>query len=454
MPTTQLTRRQFMMGCSAAIAAMAGARITQVAFADPLAPGAYNDETLVVVFLRGAWDALNVVPPIAGADRGYYETARTSLKVPTSGTGAALPLNAQFGLHPSMTPLLNFYQAGKLAIVHACGLNYDTRSHFDAQNFIELGTPGQKNTPNGWITRHLQSATNLPTGIVLPALSAGSSQPTSLLSYADDVAMTSPTSFAFAGNYKYKELQRTSLRNMYNGDTMWLHQAGKHTLDVVGAVEAAAPGTYTPANGAIYPTGSFGDNLKVIAQIMKFNLGRRVATIDLGGWDTHEYQGVTPGQYMPNLLDTLSRGLAAFYTDLDGCGAQNYASRFTIAVLSEFGRRLRQNANGGTDHGHGSVVLVMGGAVVGGQIYGTWPGLQTDQLYDRADLAVTTDYRQVLSEILVRRLENNNLSTICPGYTGYQPMGIVRDRTPVPPPASYTNKIFLPLVNNGATSCP
>ncbi len=172
MPRT-LTRRSFLAGACGAAMSLAGSRLTSLAVSIPHDSTAYSQERLVVVFLRGGWDALNVVPPIGGADRGYYQQERPNLQIPTSGTGAALNLNGQFGLHPAMAPLHALYQAGKLAIIHAAGLTSDTRSHFDAMQFMELGTPGVKTTTTGWLTRHLQSAPNLPPTIVLPALSSG-----------------------------------------------------------------------------------------------------------------------------------------------------------------------------------------------------------------------------------------------------------------------------------------
>lgn len=456
--TIQLTRRGFLVGCSGAIAAMAGARLTNVAFSAPdQASASYNSEILVSVFLRGGWDALNVVPPLGGADRAAYEAARDDLVLPTSGTGALLHLDSQFGLHPAMAPLFSLYQAGHVAVIHAVGLNNDTRSHFDAMQYIELGTPGNKSTNTGWITRHLQSATNLPPTILIPAISTGGSMPTSLLNSTEAVSMNSPSSFDFAGYWRYEYDQRLTLRRLYDGDT-WLYRAGLKTLDTVDIVESANPGTYTPANGAVYPGGSFGDQLKAIAQMIKMNIGLRVATIDLGGWDTHEYQGNASGGYMAGLLGTLAQGLAAFYIDLNGSGCANYTSRLTTVVMSEFGRRLRENASHGTDHGHGSVMLVMGGAVKGGKVYGQWPGLSNAQLYDGADLAVTTDYRRVLSEILLRRLGNTNLAAVFPGYTYGTPLDFVVDGYPVspPPPANLTHKTFMPLISSPdmAASCP
>jgi len=439
----RLTRRQFLIGCSSAIAAMAGSRLTRVALAAPGAGDDTNSEVLVVIFLRGGWDALNVVPPIDGSDRGYYEGARTELQIPTSGEGALLQLNSQFGLHPSMGPLYDLYQQGSLAVVHAVGLTSDTRSHFDAMQFIELGTPGDKNTTTGWITRHLESSPSLPGTILIPAISAGSSQALSFLGSHEAVAMSSPNDFSFRGHWDYEDAQRTALRSIYNGDT-WLYQAGTQTLDAVDLIESLDPGDYTPANGAVYPSGSFGDNLQAIAQMIKMGVGLRVATIDLGGWDTHENQGDGSGGYLSGLLAELAGGLGAFYMDLSGAGASNYTSRLTLTVQSEFGRRLRENASHGTDHGHGSVMMVMGGNVNGGQVYGIWPGLQIQQLYDGADLAVTTDYRQVLSEILIQRCGNPNTEYVFPGYTGYTPLGLVRSGSVIPPGFDY--HLYLPDV--------
>ncbi|MEM7051908.1 MAG: DUF1501 domain-containing protein [Acidobacteriota bacterium] len=422
------TRRGFLVGCSAAIAGMAGARFNSLALG-----GGPNDEIFVSVFLRGGMDGLNFVPPIGGVDRGLYETARPRLQVPATGPDAALPLGTEpFGLHPSAAPLHDLFQNGNLAIVHAAGLDYDTRSHFDAMDFMELGTPGSRSTNDGWLTRHFASATNLPAEIIVPSLAIGSNQHLSLLGNRETLNMNDPDDFRIdRGPSAWRETQRIALRRLYNLDDTELHATGRQALDAMDIVELSDAGDYTPANGAEYPNTSFGNHLQTVAQMIKKDLGVRVATVDLGGWDTHDGQGDGSGGYFAGLVDQLARGLAALYLDLDGPGGSNYTSRLTVCVQSEFGRRLRENADRGSDHGHGNVMMVMSGNANGG-LYGAWPGLATDQLFDNADLAITTDYRRVLSEILIRRMGNNKLGEVFPGYSGYSPLGLVSgpDLTP------------------------
>ncbi|MEZ4862956.1 MAG: DUF1501 domain-containing protein [Caldilineaceae bacterium] len=457
----QISRRGFMVGCSAAIASMAGGRLGYVAFGSPEQEP--NQDICIVVFLRGAMDGLSAVAPIAGDDRGLYEASRNDIALPISGANAALPLNDLLGIHAAGAPLHELYQDKKLAVIHAAGLTSDTRSHFDAMQYMELGTPGSKTATSGWLTRHLQSAGNLPADVVMPALSVGNLQPTSLAGSTEAIGMTSPNSFNFGGNWRYSDGQRLALRKMYTGSD-WLHTAGLQTLDAIDVVEYGNPGNYTPENGAVYPNGSFSTNLKTIAQMIKLQLGLQVATVDLGGWDTHEYQGDRGGGYFSNQLGNLAGSLAAFMTDLSNSNGTDHTQRITIVVMSEFGRTFKQNASRGTDHGHGNVMFVLGGQVNGGAVYGSWPGLSVDQLYDKRDLAITTDYRRVLSEILIRRLGNNHLGYIFPGYTDYQPLGIVRGTdltpdygtatptpTPTPLPGSTiptgaTKNLYLPII--------
>ncbi len=407
MPSLKFTRRHFLQGCSSAIAALAGARLTNAAFAQQDDPA----DTLVVVFLRGGWDALNVVAPIAGDDRGYYEAARPDIKITN-----LLPLNDQFGMHPALAPLHELYQQGKMAAIHAVGLNYDTRSHFDAMEYIELGTPGSKSTTSGWITRYLQST---GTTSILPALSTIGA-PSSLLNYVPTVNLNDPGDFSQWDN-GLAVSQQKALRQMYNGETL-LHRAGLRTLESLDIVHPLVEQEYQPSNGASYNDDELSQQLKTVARMIKLDAGLRVATVDYGGWDTHEYETDGNGGYIAELLGNLASGLSNFYLDLDS----GYTDRLSVVVISEFGRRLVQNEDYGTDHGHGNVMFTLGGGVNGGQVYGTWPGLHNDQLYDHADLAITTDYRQVLSELLARRLQNTNAGMIFPGFAPSGELGIFR----------------------------
>jgi uncharacterized protein (DUF1501 family) len=405
MPSSKLTRRDFLQGCSSAITALAGARLTNLSFARQDSPA----DTLVVIFLRGGWDALNVVPPIDGDDRGFYESARPNIKITD-----LIPLNEQFGLHPALAPLQDLYQQRKMAVIHAVGLNYDTRSHFDAMEYIELGTPGLKNTTSGWITRHLQGA---DAGTILPALSTAGA-PSSLLNFTPTVNLTDPADFSQWDN-GLAVSQQKALRQMYSGGTL-LHQAGLRTLDALSIVGPLVKEEYQPSNGAAYNDDELSLQLKTVARMIKLNAGLRVATVDYGGWDTHEYETDGNGGYIAGLLGNFASGLANFYLDLDS----GYTDHLSVVVISEFGRRLVQNEAYGTDHGHGSVMLALGGGVNGGKVYGAWPGLHNDQLYDHADLAVTTDYRQVLSELLTRRLGDTNMETVFPDYSPSGDLGI------------------------------
>ena len=414
----EISRRGFMVGCSAAIAGLAGSRFNSLAFADPVTG---VDEVLVVLFLRGGMDGLTLVPPIGGSDRGHYESARPDLAVPLTGPDAALPLAGQFGLHPSAAPLLDLYQDGKLAIVQAAGMTEPNRSHFESMEFMELGTPGVSTTPTGWLTRHLASSDCLPAEAIMPTLAMGDLQQASLRGDYETVNLASPDSFNLhTGPWLWRSPQRTALRSLYQSGDSLAHTTGAQALDAVDVIELYVGGGYTPSNGAVYPSTSFGDHLQVIAQMIKLELGLNVATLDLGGWDTHTGQSY----WLPALLDELSRGLGALFTDLDGGGSADHTGRLTVVVQSEFGRRFEENADQGTDHGHGNLMMVLSGNANGG-LHGSWPGLAPGQLFEGDDLAVTTDYRQILSEILIRRLGNNKLGLIFPGYTGYAPLGVV-----------------------------
>lgn len=406
-----ISRRGFLIGCSAAIAALSGSRITDVAFG---ASGPQGD-ILVNIFLRGGIDGLNFVVPYGDP---FYAAGRKGIRVAEPGkTRGALNLNGFFGLHPSAAPLLELFQANKLALITATGLPDPTRSHFDAMAMMERGTPGSKTINTGWIARHLMSASY--TNQEIPALVTDGQIPTSLIGFDNVASLSSGSGFDYTGDYREVDAQRRSIRQLYTG-SHWMQEAGSQALDVVDRLDAATPGTYTPEFGAQYPNSSFGNALKTVAQLAKQSLGLQVASIDFGGWDTHENEGDDGQGYYAGQISTLAAGLHAFYTDLT-----NYANRLTVVVMSEFGRRVNQNTSGGTDHGHGNFMLVLGGGINGG-LYGTWPGLATENLDEGKDLAITTDYRQVLGEVIMRRLQNPRLLDVFPKMPGYTPLGLAQ----------------------------
>lgn len=441
-----ITRRGFMVGCSAAVAAMAGARFNSLAFAGE----GDNDQIVIVLFLRGGVDGLNVIPPIDGPDRGFYEAGRPNLRIPTSGPEAALTFfdNAQFGMHPQMLPLMDIYDDGKLAIVQAAGLNEVNRSHFDAMTFVELGTPGEPGTETGWLTRHLSTAPNMPDELVMPSLSVGALQPQSLRGNYETLNLSDPSNFNIAtGPWLWRAPQRLALRRLYEADTTWLHTTGNQALNAMDIIELHVDGGYTPPPGVNYPDSDFGEQLQILAQLIKLELGMQVATLDVGGWDTHDQQGDGGGGYFGAIVADLALGLNALMSDL-ASGTPDYTERITIVVQSEFGRELAENSDAGTEHGYGNNILVLGGNVNGG-FHGAWPGLAPGQLFEGTDVAVTTDYRQVLSEILIRRLENPYLGQIFPGYSGYGPLGVVQG---VDIPPIYEGDIFSDDFETGDTS--
>jgi uncharacterized protein (DUF1501 family) len=366
---------------------------------------------LVAIFQRGAVDGLNVVIPFG--EQRYYEL-RPSLAIPKpdGSPNTAVDLDGFFGLHPALAPLKPMFDAQHLAIVDAVGSPDPTRSHFDAQDYMESGTPGLKATLDGWMNRALSSM-NGPkaTGAVSPvrAVSFGSSLPRTLRGRNDAVAMNNLNDFQIRdaqGAATFESMYESSL------DTV-LHGTGRETFSAVKIMQSVQKQTYTPANGAKYPGGRFGQSLQQIAHLIKAGVGLEVAFADIGGWDTHVNEvGAQPavGQLANNLAD-FGQSLAAFYQDL-GDRMEDVA----VVTMSEFGRTARENGNRGTDHGHANVMFAMGGGIRGGKVYGDWPGLQDEQLNEARDLALTTDFRDVLGELVAKHLGNANLKAVFPGY--------------------------------------
>ncbi|HSG32769.1 MAG TPA: DUF1501 domain-containing protein [Thermodesulfobacteriota bacterium] len=415
------SRRQFLVGCSAAIAAMAGSRLTSVVMGDPLAEP--DQEIMLTIFIRGGWDALNIMPPFDGADRGFYEAARSTIQVPADSTYQLGTNN--FFFHPSAARLHELYNAGYLAAVQATGiLNLTNRSHFDSMSFMELGTPGSKVGTSGWLARHLESANIFAGPEEQASLATGNLSPTSLLSYLDTLTIANPNNFTLnIGPSAWRTEQRQALTSIYGGESQ-VEVTGSNAIASLDIVANNLLGSYTPEPGVNYPGGGFGRDLQTIARLIKAQVGLRSATLDFGGWDTHNNQGPGGGGYFANHLQTFSEGIYALFNDLN-TSTTDYRQRFTMAIMSEFGRTFNENDSLGTDHGKGNAMFVLGGCVNGGQLYGSWPGLSGEQLHQGREVDVMTDYRQVLSEILIRRFANPNLSTVFPGYSGYTPLGVV-----------------------------
>jgi uncharacterized protein (DUF1501 family) len=369
-------------------------------------------DTLVVVFLRGAADILNLVVP--HGDDAYYR-ARPTLGIARpddnlqSSNLRTIDLDGFFGFHPSLKPLLPAWQQKQLAIIHACGAPDESRSHFKAMELMERGCEDEKGPASGWIGRHLAT---LNTGNQSPlrAVGFGELPIRSLTGGVPITALRSIGDFHLGGDMRALAQMQAALNSLYVGNDQ-LSIIGQETLEVMDTIATLDPLGYTPATDLLYPETDFGLGLKQIAMLIKANVGLEVAAIDLGGWDTHFAQGGSEG-YMANLMKELSNGLAAFHAD-----TTDQANQLSVVVMSEFGRRLAENGSLGTDHGHGSLMMLMGGNVVGGKVHGQWPGLSEGQLVGPGDLAVTTDYRDVLAEVVSKRLNNKAVNQIFPNYT-------------------------------------
>lgn len=358
-----------------------------------------QSDTLVVIFLRGAADALNLVIP--HGEEAYYRL-RPTLSVPrpddqrAKAAARAIDLDGFFGLHPAMAPLLPAWQAGHLAFIHACGAPDESRSHFKAMELMERGVTDEKGPASGWIGRYLSTR---DAGHASPfrAIGLGERTPRSLQGPVPAAALRSIADFHLHGDLHAAAQMQAALTALYQSDDP-LGEMGRETLDILRTVEKLDPAAYRPRGETPYPQTAFGRGLKQVAMLIKAAIGLEVAAIDLGGWDTHFAQGSTEG-LMPGLMAELAQGLAAFHSDLI-----DHAGRLTVVAMSEFGRRVRENASLGTDHGHGGAMILMGDHVTGGRVHTAWPGLEPEQLFGPGDLAVTIDYRDVLTEVCVKRL--------------------------------------------------
>jgi len=394
--------------------------------------GLDRKKTLICIFQRGAVDGLSMVVPFG--ERGYYDSRRTiAIQAPGSGDGSALDLDGFFGLHPALTPLEELYRRSEMAIVHAVGSPHPTRSHFDAQDFMETGTPGVKSTREGWLNRVLQDTEcaecegrTLQNAAAHAADHAAGQVSMATVSSLRGVSMTSALPRVMQGNHPALAIPNLSefgvhrddevgsaFRRLYRterGDAV--SAAAEEAFEAVRALEAIDPGSYEPTGGAQYPNGDFGRSLREIAQLVKADVGVEIAFADLGGWDTHVRQGGAQGQ-LAGRLGQLGEGIRALYDDLG-----DRMEDVVILTMSEFGRTVAENGSGGTDHGHANCMLALGGSVKGGRILGDWPGLERELLYQGRDLAVTTDFRDVFSEVVSGHLGAAHLDRIFPGYDG------------------------------------
>jgi len=396
-----ITRRVFLRNSALAVVGTTAlpAFLHRAAFG---AEQSVKAKRLVVIFQRGAADGLNIVVP--HAEQAYY-AMRPSINIPRN---SVIDLDGFFGLHPAMESFQPLWKQRHLAIVHAAGSPDPTRSHFDAQDFMESGTPGLKVTSDGWLNRALRGIPN-PKDSAFRAIALGPSLPRILSGNEPAVALNNISDFGVGG--KNSAPVANTFEAMYDQSVdSVLHGTGQETFEAVKMLKSADPAKYKPAPGAEYPRGRFGDSLKQLCQLIKANLGVQVAFADISGWDHHVNEGSTQGQ-IANVLREFSQSLSAFWIDLG-----DLADDTVVITMSEFGRTARENGNRGTDHGHANVMFIMGGPVQGGKVYGRWPGLDQSKLYEGRDLAVTTDFRRVLGESVSRHLGNKALDQVFPGF--------------------------------------
>lgn len=364
-------------------------------------------KVLVTIFQRGAVDGLNVLVP--HGDSEYYDLRKT-IFIPKPGqTDGAIDLDGHFGLHPAMSAFEPLWRDKKLGVITAVGSPDNTRSHFDAQDYMESATPGVKSTPDGWLNRVLQNAADKDDS-PFRAVSLTQQLPRSLYGKAPSVAMNNLADFSIKAGL-YTNTLKGGFEGLYQENAKdTLGETGKETFEAVNFLKDADPSQYKPENGAAYPNTNLGRSLKQIAQLIKAGVGLEVAFTEMGGWDTHVNEGNSKGQ-LANLLRDFSSSIAAFSIDLG-----KRMDDVVVLTMSEFGRTARENGTRGTDHGHGNTMFVIGNTVRGGKVYGDWKGLKNDQLNEGRDLAVTTDFRDVFAEASSKQLGSSNLAKIFPGY--------------------------------------
>lgn len=402
-------RRLLQAGAAAALWSALGAPawLPRVVFADS---DALTRDIIISIFLRGGADGLTLCAPFA--EPAYYQK-RPTLAVPPpdfkTSRGKSANLNGFFALPPAMAPLIHAYRAGHLAVVHATGSTDPSRSHFDAQRFMEIGKPGATDVFTGWLGRHLDSAGALKPNPSLRGIGIGYSIPKTLEGGPLNTPVPNLASYGITGPSSTRAARLGVLNQMYAGTQNPLLSSAQNTQKTISLLQAINFTGYQPGGGAVYPDSSFGRALKYTAALIRAQAGVEAVAIDKGGWDTHAQQGPLIGA-MATLMTDLAQGLAAFHADI--VGSQH---RVVVVVMSEFGRRVAENGSDGTDHGHGNAMFVIGQKIAGGKVLTQWPGLAN--LYQNLDLQVTTDFRDILAEIVQKRLGNSNLAQVFPGFT-------------------------------------
>ena len=366
-------------------------------------------KVLICLFQRGAADGLNVIVP--HGEKVYY-SLRPNIGIPRPGAqGGAIDLDGFFGLHPMLNPLKPLWDNGVFAPIHAVGSPNSTRSHFDAQDYMETATPDRKGTPSGWVNRYLAAHGTCQECDVKasPFRAVAMTQQTPRIFEGDapTIAMAGLEQFSVRASGSQVERLEALYRT---GSSDLVHGTGKEMFDAVKMLQGANPARYTPANGAVYPGGQFGRRMLQIAQLIKSNVGLEVAFADAGGWDTHANQGAAQGQ-LATRLDEFAKSIAAFTTDMGDA-----MNDIVIMTMSEFGRTVKENGTRGTDHGHAGTMFVIGGGVKGKKVFGKWPGLEAGQLHEGRDLALTTDFRTVFAEVAGAHLGATKLGEIFPRF--------------------------------------
>lgn len=394
------------VGGSMAIAATMPGWLPRLAFADSHKAGR---DVIVSVFLRGGVDSLSMCVPFN--EKPYYGLRPTIAIAPpdASGPNKVTALDDDFGFPPDMTSLMDAYDDGDLLVVHACGLENPTRSHFEAMHFMEVGEGNPGSLFTGWLGRHLQSTAPTLQSAVLRAIGIGYGMPRTLVGGPETLAITDLADFGLDGSSQSENDRMTALAAMYAPYTDPLKTAAENTLQTIDLLEQINFSGYKPKGKAKYPDTDFGYAMKTTAALIKADIGVEAVAIDVEGWDTHEEQGPATG-YMAGLMRDLSQTLAAFHKDMWASNRSDVAAM----CMTEFGRNVFENGSRGTDHGHGSLMLAMGGSVAGGRVLTQWPGLQKNQLYDGQDLGITIDYRDVINEVMSKRAGNTTPGELFP----------------------------------------